>query len=157
MQFKEQNCKQNELLMKKLNFLLTMLLVAMVSLSFVSCEKEQPEEKKKEKTYSELIVGTWDMVSLELYVKEGGQEASQKVPVTDYGFTAVFDKNGEFVMDLGELLVGEYKIEGKKLLVYGEPVMEIAKLTEQDLALVQEFTEDDYMERYTYNFVRAAE
>ena len=133
-----------------------MLLVAMVSVSFVSCENEQPEGKKKEKSYSELIVGTWNLMSVELYMESEGQEATQKEDASKTGYTFVFDKNGEFTMDMGEVATIEYEIDGKYVVVEGVPFMEILKLNEKDLSLMLDLSEDVTM-KYTYNFVRAAE
>ena len=148
--------------MKKLRFLLTMLLVAMVSVSFVSCENEQPEEKneKKEKTYSELIVGTWDMETVELYVTNG--QAEQKVNLTaeeaGLDWTFVFTKDGELIWDLGDRTAsGEYAIDGKKIMVEGEEFLTITKLTEKELSLSTSYTEGGADITETYNCVRVAE
>jgi hypothetical protein len=130
MQFKEQNCKQNELLMKKLQFLLTMLLVAMVSLSFVSCENEQPEGKKKEKTYSELIVGTWNMKTVDIYMTNGQEEQTINATAEelDIEWTFVFTKDGELTWDQGDkIAVGEYTIEDKTIMVEGRELFAISK------------------------------
>ena len=139
-----------------------MLLVAMVSLSFVSCEKEQPEEKneKKEKTYSELIVGTWDMETVELYATNG--QAEQKVNLTaeeaGLDWTFVFTKDGELIWDLGDQTAsGEYAIDGKKIMVEGEEFLTITKLTEKELSLSTSYTEGGADITETYNCVRVAE
>ena len=156
MQFKEQNCKQNELLMKKLQFLLTMLLVAVLSVSFVSCEKEQPEEKKSN---SELIIGTWNFLSVEITVKAEGQEVSQKESVAEYGITWTFTKNGEMIIESeGETEISDYKVDGDKLYLDGLAV-QISKLTEKELSISEEGAEEvegiEYQYKTTYNFERA--
>ena len=160
MQFKERNCKQNELLMKKLQFLLTMLLVAMVSLSFVSCEKEQPEEKKKEKTYSELIVGTWNMKTVDIYMTYGQEEQTINATAEELGieWTFVFTKDGELTWDQGDnMAVGEYTIEDKTIMVEGIELFAISKLTEKELSITQSYTEQGIDFTETYNCVRVAE
>lgn len=149
------------ILMKKLNFFLTMLLVAMVSVSFVSCENEQPEEKtEKEKTYAELIIGTWDMETVELYLTNG--KAEQKVNLTaeeaGLDWTFVFTKDGELIWDQGDRTAsGEYTIDGKKIMVEGEEFLTITKLTEKELSLSTSYTEGGADITETYNCVRVAE
>ena len=100
--------------------------------------KYQVLDMKNETEYSLLAKGLVERIGLEM------GEITHRVPEKD-----------KFVIDkpIPDHTEGIKSV--LELLVDGEPVMEIAKLTEQDLALVEEFTEDDYMERYTYNFVRA--
>lgn len=148
------------ILMKKLNFLLTMLLVAMVSLSFVSCEKEQPEEKKKEKSYSELIVGTWSMKTVDIYMTNGQEEETINATAEDLDieWTFVFTKDGELTWDQGyDIAVGEYTIEDKTIMVEGRELFAISKLTEKELSITQSYTAQGIDFTETYNCVRVAE
>ena len=139
-----------------------MLLVAMVSVSFVSCENEQPEEKteKKEKTYAELIIGTWNMKTIDIYMTNGQQEQTVSGTVEDFGLysTFVFTKDGELIWDMGDRTAsGEYTIEGKKILIEGEELFTISKLTEKDLSISQSYVEQGFNVTETYNCVRVAE
>ena len=137
-----------------------MLLVAMVSLSFVSCENEQPEEKKKEKTYSELIVGTWNMKTVDIYMTNGQEEQTINATAEelDIEWTFVFTKDGELTWDQGdEIAVGEYTIEDKTIMVGGRELFAISKLTEKDLSISQSYVEQGFNVTETYNCVRVAE
>lgn len=95
--------------MKKLNSILMMLLVAMTSVVFTSCEKEQDE----------LIIGTWNVTTLDYKVYQNGELAD--TGSEPFRETWSFTKEGKLIVkytgDKGgvEQDTYTYSVAGNKL------------------------------------------
>ena len=157
--------------MKKNKFyLLAMMLMAMLCISFVSCDKEdlQIEGDDDEEITGEGLVGTWKFVSVVNYYKDESRKP-EKVDYTQYDslykLFYKFNENGTGKLYEWEKGDGwyvdpfNYTFDGKKIIApenEGDTEIDVVKLTSTELIIKADEDLDDedvaYMEQ-TYKRV----
>ena len=92
--------------MKNLHSILIVLLVAMTSVVFTSCEKEQDE----------LIIGTWSTTSLEVECYINGEYDADNSTKDRLQETWTFNKGGQLIVKYdGESDTYTYNVQGNQL------------------------------------------
>ena len=137
---------------KSFMYLMTMMMVAMLSVGFASCGSDDDDSNS---SYSRLIVGTWKMTHQITYDADGNVKSENNREST---WVDVFNADGTYITTDGyNSESAKWSISGNRLsLKYGRETETetIKSLTESTMVLQYDEFKDGRVEVTTYKRVK---